>query len=84
MERKEYAGAHSAGTREGREQSGAKDLLEKILERDNLNQAYQRVRRNHGAPGIDGMTVEAALPWMKTIAKREPRLFAHWTLGWLP
>lgn len=22
--------------------------------------------------------------WLKTIAKREPRLFAHWALGWLP
>lgn len=41
------------------------DLLEAILDRDNLNRAYKRVKRNHGAPGIDGMTVEEALPWLR-------------------
>lgn len=62
VEHEEYAGAQSIGTRESRERDGASDLLEKILERDNLNRAYKRVKSNHGAPGIDGMTVEAALP----------------------
>jgi group II intron reverse transcriptase/maturase len=33
-------------------------MLEQILERDNLNRAYLRVRRNHGAGGVDGMSVE--------------------------
>ena len=41
------------------------DILGKILNRDNLNRAYKRVKANKGAPGIDGMTVEAALPWLK-------------------
>ena len=41
------------------------DLLEAILDRDNLNRAYKRVKRNHGAAGSDGMTVEKALPWLK-------------------
>ncbi|MGG3309499.1 hypothetical protein ABER23_19000 [Paenibacillus lautus] len=40
-------------------------MLERILSRDNLNKAYKQVKRNHGAPGIDGMTVEAALPWLR-------------------
>ena len=31
-----------------------------ILERDNMNRAYKRVKANKGAPGIDGMTIEAA------------------------
>ncbi len=59
-----YVGAQSIGNREVNEQDGA-DLLERILSRENLNRAYKRVRANHGAPGIDGMTVEDALPWLR-------------------
>ncbi|MCL2059712.1 MAG: group II intron reverse transcriptase/maturase [Oscillospiraceae bacterium] len=33
-------------------------MLERILERRNLNEAYRRVKRNHGAGGVDGMSVE--------------------------
>jgi RNA-directed DNA polymerase len=33
-------------------------LLEKILCRENLLSAWKRVKENHGAPGIDGMTIE--------------------------
>lgn len=65
VEREGYAGVRSIDTRESRERDGAEDLLEVILDRENLNRAYQRVKRNHGAPGIDGMTVEAALPWLR-------------------
>lgn len=65
VEHEEYAGARSAGARESRERDGADDLLGKILNRDNLNRAYKQVKSNHGAPGIDGMTVEAALPWLR-------------------
>ncbi len=65
VEREEHAGARSTDTRESRERDGANDLLERILDRDNLNRAYKQVKRNHGAPGIDGMTVEAALPWLR-------------------
>lgn len=32
-------------------------LMEQVLERENLLAAYQRVARNGGAPGVDGMTV---------------------------
>lgn len=65
VERKEYAGARSFGTRDCGERDGAEDLFEAILERGNLNRAYKQVKRNHGAPGIDGMTVEEALPWLR-------------------
>ncbi|MEK0315111.1 group II intron reverse transcriptase/maturase [Cohnella sp. 56] len=65
VEREGYAGARSIETREGRERDGANDLLGRILDRENLNRAYKQVKRNHGAPGIDGMTVEAALPWLR-------------------
>ena len=33
-------------------------MLEQILERDNLNRAYLRVKKNHGTGGVDGMSVE--------------------------
>ena len=59
-----YAGAQSVGSQEGKEQDGA-DLLERILSRDNLNRVYKRVKSNKGASGIDGMTVEDALPWLR-------------------
>ena len=59
-----YAGAQSVGGQDAKEQDGA-DLLERILSRENLNRAYKRVKANKGAPGIDGMTVEQALPWLR-------------------
>ncbi len=63
-EHKEYVGAQSVDGREIGEQDGA-HLLERILSRGNLNNAYKRVKANKGAPGIDGMTVEDALPWLR-------------------
>lgn len=61
---KEYVGAPNVNPRDRKERTGAR-LLDRILQRDNLNRAYLQVERNHGAPGIDGMTVEEALPWLK-------------------
>ena len=40
-------------------------LLEKILHKDNLNAAFKRVKRNGGAAGIDKMTVDEMLPYLK-------------------
>jgi len=40
------------------ERSGASDLMEKVCERQNLQAAVKRVRKNKGSPGVDGMTVE--------------------------
>ena len=39
--------------------------LEAILYKDNFNRAYKRVKANKGAPGVDGMTIEEALPYLK-------------------
>ena len=36
-----------------------------ITKRDNLNQAYRRVKSNKGAPGVDGMTLRDLGPWIK-------------------
>lgn len=61
---KEYVGAPNVNPRNRKERTSAR-LLDRILQRDNLNRAYLQVERNHGAPGIDGMTVKEALPWLK-------------------
>ena len=65
-ERKRYVRAHRSFNRIWKERDSAEpDILGKILEKDNLNRAYKRVKANKGAPGVDGMTIEAALPWLK-------------------
>ncbi len=66
VEREGHAGAAEHGiSGTCRERDGAKDLVACLMDRDNLNRAYKQVKRNHGAPGIDGMTVGAALPWLR-------------------
>jgi RNA-directed DNA polymerase len=39
--------------------------MEEVCQRDNLNQAYRRVKSNKGAPGVDGMTIHDLGPWIK-------------------
>ncbi len=69
VEHKGYEEAHSIIQRKAEEMDGATNLMEAILDRENLNKAYKRVKANKGAPGIDGMTVEDALPWLKEHGK---------------
>ena len=65
-ERKGYVRAHRSFNRIWKERDSAEpDILSKILNKDNLNRAYKRVKANKGAPGVDGMTIEAALPWLR-------------------
>ena len=53
----------------GRERSGSHGLLmEQAVARANAREAFRRVRRNRGSPGIDGMTVE----------ELEQHLREHW------
>jgi RNA-directed DNA polymerase len=40
-------------------------LMEAVVERENLKKALAQVKRNKGAPGIDGMTVEALGAYLK-------------------
>ena len=61
-----YAKALRSFNRIWKERDSAQPrLLEAILYKDNFNRAYKRVKANKGAPGIDGMTVEEALPYLK-------------------
>lgn len=65
-ERKGYVRAHRSFNRIWKERDSAEpDILGKILSKDNLNRAYKRVKANKGAPGVDGMTIEEAFPWLK-------------------
>jgi RNA-directed DNA polymerase len=40
-------------------------LMEKVCERENLERAWQRVRGNKGAPGVDGMTIDDAKSYLR-------------------
>lgn len=40
-------------------------LLAQVLEKENLRQALRQVRRNRGAPGIDGMSVDELPEYLK-------------------
>jgi RNA-directed DNA polymerase len=69
VEPRDKAGALSiSAASEGRRDDVSKvkeDMLERILSKDNLNLAYKRVKANKGSPGIDGMTVDELLPYLK-------------------
>ena len=65
-ERKGYVRAHRSFNRIWKERDSAEpDILGKILNKDNLNRAYKRVKANKGAPGVDGKTIEEAFLWLK-------------------
>jgi RNA-directed DNA polymerase len=66
--------ARSVAAREAETRAASTDIesraavgpsMEAIVERDNLKKALARVKGNKGAPGIDGMTVEALSPYLK-------------------
>ena len=40
-------------------------LMEEVCERENLVRAWQRVRDNKGAPGVDGMTIDEAKSFLR-------------------
>jgi len=40
-------------------------LLEKILHRDNMNEAFKKVVKNKGSHGIDGLTTDELLSYLK-------------------
>ena len=64
LEAESYPGVRSMSIRETGAKDGA-DLFERILERNNLNRAYKQVKRNGGAPGVDGMSVDDLMAYLR-------------------
>ncbi|AMV60981.1 Mobile element protein [Pediococcus damnosus] len=64
LEGQAHIGARSTASGENTSMSGIK-FQDLILARNNLNLAYQRVTKNKGAAGLDGMTVKDLLPYLK-------------------
>ena len=62
-------GCQADTVRSGEAGSGSTALLEAALCRDNLMAAYQRLVRNAGAPGVDGVSVDDLWDWCH----------AHWS-----
>ena len=40
-------------------------LMEEVCERENLEQAWQQVRSNHGSPGVDGRTIDETRDYLR-------------------
>ncbi len=65
-EHKGYVRAHRSFNRIWKERDSAEpDLLGEILDKDNLNRAFKRVKANKGAPGVDGMTIDETLVYLR-------------------
>ena len=62
------SGAESGTAADGRTKPEALRLMEAAVERSNMLCAYERVVKNEGAPGVDGLTVAEFKPWLQ----------AHW------
>ena len=59
-------GAESITAAAGQTKAEVSRLMEAVVERSNLWSAYQKVVRNGGAPGVDGLTVGSLKDWLKT------------------
>lgn len=62
-ERSDEAGSAMHGN--GRLGDDALQLMERVVEGKNLRQAVQRVQRNKGSAGVDGLTVEALRDYLR-------------------
>jgi len=58
-------GAESGTAAVGGPKPEALRLMEAVVERSNLFSAYERVVKNQGAPGVDGLTVSEFKPWLQ-------------------
>ena len=67
-EHESYAGVCNSGriTENTATNANERRLLERILNRNNLNQAFKRVKANKGSHGVDKMEVGEMLEYLKT------------------
>lgn len=63
LEDRTYTGARSIAF--GDNQDMDVTLQDLVLDRNNLNRAYLQVKKNRGAAGIDGMTVDELLQYLR-------------------
>lgn len=63
LENQKYTKARS--TNSGENKGMSVTFQDMVLDRNNLNQAYLRVKRNKGAAGIDGLTIDELLPYLR-------------------
>ena len=45
--------------------ASTEQLMEEVCDRENLERAWKRVRRNKGSPGVDGMTIDEAKDYLR-------------------
>ena len=57
-------GAESVTAAAGQTKAEVSRLMEAVIERGNVWSAYQKVVRNGGAPGVDGLTVGSFKGWL--------------------
>jgi group II intron reverse transcriptase/maturase len=62
---KQSGEAGRAAKGEERSGIGHRQLMGRVVERDNLARALKRVRQNRGRPGVDGMTVEGLSEYLR-------------------
>ena len=62
----------------GKEDASTVGLMERILDKGNLDRARRQVVANAGAPGVDKMTVEELLPYLE---KHEDELIGRILVG---
>jgi len=56
----------AASARRNREGSGQDDLLVQALARENLVRAWKRVKANRGSAGVDGLSIDETVEYLKT------------------
>lgn len=63
-----HGGAEAGTATDGQTKPEALRLMEAVVERSNMLCAYERVAKNQGAAGVDGLTTTELKPWLQ----------AHW------
>lgn len=71
MSRMNAFGAEVCTAANGQTKAEAPRQVEAVVERDNLWRAYERVTRNNGACGVDGLCVSDFRAWLQ---QRGPRV----------